>query len=106
MKRNTQPRPGSLPRFGYPALDALMDSAERGTIGQLDFLHRNAVKNDLRQVRDACRRWAHDGLPASQMSDAVALFFDAVRDSGAVIDSLITDREQKGKGAGHGKRRA
>ena len=106
MKRKAQARAGVLPRFGYPALDTLMDSIERGSVMQLDFFHRCAVKNDLRHVRNACRRWAHDGLPASQISDAVSQFFDAVRDSGRMIDALVLKQDRKGKGAGHGKRRA
>lgn len=106
MKRSTQPRPGPLPRFGYPALDALMDSTERGNVAQLDFRHRCAAKNDLRQVRNACRCWAREGLPASRMADAVARFFDAVRDSGSAVDALALEQERKGKGARHGKRRA
>lgn len=103
---NKNKKNATLPRFGYPALDALMDSAERGAVAQLDFMLYAAVKNDLRLVRNGCRCFAREGLSACRVADAVARFFDAVRLAGETVSALVLEQERNGKGAGHGKRRA
>ena len=99
---NRNGRAVTIPRFGFPALDALMDSAERGAVDQLDFMLAAAVKNDLRLVRNACRSFVRDGLPACRVADCVARFFDAVRDAAETVSALVLERDRKG--AGHGKR--
>ena len=91
----------SFPRFGYPNLDSLMASAERGFAGNFDFLFSHAVKNDLRRVSRDCRTLAREGLPALRLADAFLDFSRAVVRASAIVSGLMLEQEMKGAADGN-----
>ena len=91
-----------LPRFGYKNLDALMTSAERGFVGNFDFLFSHAIKNDLRRVARDLHTLAGEGLAAPRLADAVRQFSRAVVKASSIVSGLMLEQEEKG--AANGKR--